>query len=78
MKKIILLLLLLGKFSSDAQQNCESAAPFCAGSISGGIFPATTGTTIGQTGPSYNCNDLVASPISFYVPNPSWYYLQVG
>ena len=78
MKKIMLFLFLLGKFSSDAQQNCENAAPFCTGGVSGGVYPATTGTTIGQTGPSYNCNGLIASPISFYVPSPSWYYIQVG
>ncbi len=78
MKKLIFLFLLLGTFYTQAQINCENAAPFCAGGVSGGVFPATTGTTSGQVGPSYDCNGLVASPISWYVPSPSWYYLQVG
>ena len=63
---------------ANAQSSCENAAPFCAGGVSGGVFPATTGTTSGQIGPNYNCNGLIASPISWYVPSPAWYYLQVG
>jgi gliding motility-associated-like protein len=47
---------------------CGSADPFCTGTTYN--FPATTGSTVGQTGPSYGC--------LYSQPNPAWYYLQIA
>ena len=78
MKKIVVFISILLSFNTEAQTTCESALPFCANGTSGVVFPATTGTNSGQIGPNYDCGGLQANPISYYVPNPSWYYLQVG
>jgi len=48
---------------------CSGANPFCSGSVPT-TFPATTGGTSGEMGPSYGC---VLSQ-----PNPAWYYLQIA
>ncbi|MEO8760936.1 MAG: CUB domain-containing protein, partial [Bacteroidia bacterium] len=54
--------------SVSSAPNCASADPFCSGTNYN--FPATTGNTVGETGPSYGC---LGSE-----PNPAWYFMQIA
>ena len=47
---------------------CETAAPFCTGTLYS--FPAGVNAPPGQTGPYYSC--LATRP------NPAWYYMKVA
>ena len=70
MKKIFLTAILLFvtlAFIKAQGADCNSADPFCTGSVY--TFPAST-TTTAQTGPDYGC--LLSQP------NPAWYYLQIA
>lgn len=68
MKKIILYsVLILVAIATKAQNNCNTASPFCTGTTYN--FPAPVGQTA-QSGPDYGC--LTTQP------NPVWYYLQIG
>jgi len=70
MKRNFFLFFLLISGGLFAQNNCQSAKPFCAGGVSGETFPATTSVTTAQTGPNYGCLGST--------PNPAWYYLQIS
>lgn len=50
-----------------SNDSCETAAPFCTGTIYS--FPAGVNSGSGQLGPSYGC--LTTRP------NPAWYYMKV-
>ena len=54
--------------STMSAPNCGSADPFCTGTTY--TFPATTGSSTGEAGPSYGC--------LYSQPNPAWYYLQIA
>ena len=51
-----------------SNNTCETAAPFCTGTLYS--FPAGVNAGSGQIGPNYGC--LVTRP------NPAWYYMKVG
>lgn len=71
MRKLLLLIFATASLYLGAQQpSCASAHPFCASGSSGVTFPASTGAASAQAGPDYGCLNTV--------PNPAWYYLQVG
>lgn len=52
----------------DQNNVCETADPFCTGSVY--TFPAGVNTGSGQPGPDYNC--------LYTTPNPAWYYMRVA
>lgn len=70
MKTIFTFLIILFAQIAQAQNNCQTAKPFCAGGVSGETFPATTNITSAQTGPNYGCLGST--------PNPAWYFLQIS
>jgi len=47
---------------------CETAAPFCTGTLYS--FPAGVNAGVGQAGPCYSCLSTR--------PNPAWYYMKVA
>jgi gliding motility-associated-like protein len=51
-----------------AQEDCQSAAPFCTST--GVTFPAGVDNGVAQVGPDYEC--------LFSQPNPAWYYLNIS
>lgn len=76
MKRLIHLFLFVLAISSHAlaqpggfgQNNtCETAAPFCTGTLY--EFPAGVNAGVGQSGPCYSCLHTR--------PNPAWYYMKI-
>lgn len=67
---LILMLCLTDITAQQAGQNqtCETAAPFCTGTLYS--FPAGVNSGTGQPGPNYGC--LTTRP------NPAWYYMRVA
>ena len=61
------MLCLLFAVSSNAQDTCGQALPFCTDIVYN--FPAGVGTGSAEPGPAYGC--LTTQP------NPAWYYLQI-
>jgi hypothetical protein len=56
-----------GLSQSGTNKTCETAFPFCTGTIY--TFPAGVNAGVGQSGPCYSC--LRSRP------NPAWYYMKV-
>jgi len=52
----------------DQNNLCETADPFCTGSVY--TFPAGVNAGSGQSGPYYDC--------LYTTPNPAWYYMRVA
>jgi gliding motility-associated-like protein len=70
MKTIVIFLCVFYTTWLQSQINCQNAAPFCAGGVSGVTYPASINSGAAQSGPNYGC--LLTQP------NPAWYYLQVA
>ena len=65
---LMFLSLILHAQQAGQNNTCETAAPFCTGTLYS--FPAGVNAPAGQSGPSYGC--LLTRP------NPAWYFMRVA